>query len=69
MQLTRCYDGGYFAENGVTCKSDTEITKFLRNKFFIILYNQKRFDSADFSEDSILKESKVLWLPINTQIR
>ena len=39
MQLIRCHDGGYFAENGITCKSDAEITQFLRNKYFIMLYN------------------------------
>ena len=43
FQLVRCHDGGYFAKNGVTCKSEPETTEFLRNKFFTILYNQKRF--------------------------
>ena len=39
IQLVKCHDGGYFAENGITCKSPDQITDFLRNKFFLMLYN------------------------------
>lgn len=28
------------------CKSEDQITKFLRDKFIILLYNQVRFDSS-----------------------
>lgn len=69
MQLQLCHDGGFFAENKIECKSGAEITEFLRNKFFIMLYNQKRFDTGSFGDESVKKEAKLLWLPINTQMR
>ena len=69
IQLEICNDGGYFAEKSITCKSPAEITQFLRNKYFVMLYNEKRFDSAVFTNKSIVDESKLLWMPINTQMR
>ena len=56
-------------KNNVTCKSDTEITEFLRGKFFLMLFNQMTFDTSEFTEKSIKKVAKVIWLPVNTQIR
>ena len=69
IQLVLCSNEGYFAENGITCKSETERTQFLRNKFFLMLYNQKRFDTSSYTDKGIIEESKLLWQPINTQMR
>ena len=69
IQLVRCHDGGYFAENGITCKSQDQITDFLRNKFLLMLYNQKRFAPGAFKDQSIVEEARLLWTMVNTQIR
>ena len=38
FQLIKCHDR-------VDCKSDEEIIEFIRGKWLLILFNQKRFDS------------------------
>ena len=50
MQLVKCYNGGYFAENGIKCQEEDKITEFLRNKFFLMIYNQRRFASGNFGD-------------------
>jgi len=34
-----------------------------------MLYNQKRFDSGKYGDQSVKEEARLLWLPINTQMR
>ena len=51
------------------CKKDEEITKFLKNKFLLLIFNQVRFDSRYFGEEAIIPESKINWVPVNTQIQ
>ena len=59
VRLIRCQDD-------IKCKSDEEITNFLSNKYFLILANERRFDSSIYGQNSIYDESSVVWLPINT---
>ena len=65
IQLMRCSEEDE-KELGIKCKSPQEIKKFMKNKFFYLLYNQRRFDSQRYNEDSVVPESKGIWLPINT---
>ena len=52
----------------VDCASEEEITEFIRNKFMLILYNQVRFDSNFYGEEAITKESRVMYVQVNSQI-
>ena len=60
MQLVKCTGHDY-------CLSDEEISRFLRNKWLLFLFNTKRFDSNFFDEESIVKQTKAYWLNVNTQ--
>ena len=62
MQLVRCHDRP-------DCKTDEQITKFFMNKFIMIVYNQIRFDTRYFDKSSIIPETRIMWVPVNTQIR
>ena len=62
VQLVQCHDRD-------DCKSHEEIKAFLKNKFLLLLHNRMRFDRQEFSEDLIVKESLIDWIPINTQMR
>ena len=53
----------------VECKSDAEITEFIRGKFMMLVFNQVRFDSSQYGHDSIISESKLQWVPVNSQIQ
>ncbi len=61
VQLVRCHDRS-------DCKTDAQITEFFKNKFILLVYNQIRFDSGAYGENSIIPETRLLWLPISTQV-
>ena len=62
VQLKKCH-------NRTDCKSPEEIRQFLRNKFILFHYNQIRFDHSVKGNDAIIKESRIDWQLINTQIQ
>ena len=43
--------------------------KFLRNKWLIFFNSVIRFDSKNYNEDSIVGESRMTWIPVNTQFQ
>lgn len=49
------------------CKTPEEIRGFLRNKFFITLSNQITFNPNFYGAESIKGDSRITWLPINSQ--
>ena len=51
------------------CASEQEILQWLRNKYIVILYNQIRFDAGQFFEESAVSESRIVYIPISSQIR
>jgi len=51
------------------CKTDEEIIQFMKGKFIMIMLNQVRFDDEKFGSQAIIKESRLLWLTINTQVK
>jgi len=53
----------------IECKSDEEITEFMRDKWILLLYNQIRFDSNYYGEEAIIQESRIMWVPVNSQIQ
>ena len=61
IQLLKC-EGG--EANG--CKDDDEIKEFFRNKFIFLVYNEIRFDSDKYGAQSLVPETRVAWLRINT---
>ena len=60
IELVRC-------ENQHYCKSSEEITEYLRNKYFLLMYNQIRFDSEKYKTEAFVHESVTEWIAINTQ--
>ena len=44
------------------CKSEEEVAEFMKDKFMLLLSNQIRFDSSQYYEDSVIRESRLLWL-------
>lgn len=64
MRLERCDP----STSAVQCKSPEEITAFFRNKFLFFLFNEKYFDANFYLDSSIVSESKIRWLQINTQV-
>ena len=61
IKLVRCHGHDY-------CASDEEITAFLRDKFIVLLYNQILFDANEYNENSVLEQSLLQWIPVNTQV-
>ena len=62
VQLQRCHDRS-------DCKSEAEIDAYLRNKYLIFFYNQIRFDSRHYGKASIVPESRLNWVQVNTQVQ
>ena len=64
LRLEKCRESEAFK-----CKSDVEITEFFRDKWLILLYNERLFDSNNYGEDSIVFQSNFKWLNVNTQVQ
>ena len=62
IRLERCRDRP-------DCKSDAEITAYFRGTYILMYYNQIRFDSRKYFEESVVLESSVEWIKVNSQIQ
>lgn len=62
IRLVRCSES-----DGVECKPQEEITRFFRNKFLFLLFNERIFDSGKYLTDSIVPKSSIKWFQVNTQ--
>ena len=51
------------------CKSDEEITEWLRRKFIIVMTNNERFDSTVYTDDRVVRESLFYWHPVKSTLR
>ena len=51
------------------CVNRTEAKEVLENSNIIMLTNQIRFDSTQYRASSVVKESVVTWLPVQTDIQ
>ena len=54
---------------GGKCKTEAEIREWLMRKFILILYNHIIFDQDAFYEETLKKESRILYIPISSQVR
>ena len=61
VRLNRCRG----QENN--CKTDDEITEFVKGKYMIVYMNQIRFDDSKYGAESIVKESRADWYRIRTK--
>ena len=59
-----------------TCKTDEDINRWLSRKFIYMISNDSRFvthlvegDERTNELNSIINETKLSWIPVNTQIR
>ena len=66
VQLIKCNNDTRVEKD---CLPEVDIRKFLRDKWLIFFNNQIRFDSQNYNEDSILGESRMTWIPVNTQFQ
>ena len=52
------------------CKSEEQIKTWLARKFIFITLNNIRFSTREFSSDQkVMNEANVLWIPVSSQIR
>ena len=51
------------------CKTESEIRDWLSGKYIVLLFNSVRFMTDEFGSDSIVKEARILYIPISSQIR
>ena len=56
-------------KTGTVCRSDPEIMDWLQQKFIIVLTNRIRFDQSAYTDGSVIKESALTYIPIDTQLR
>ena len=56
-------------EGSELCKSEAEVRDWLRRKFIVVLYNRISFQTDKFGEETLVKESKLRYLPISSQSR
>ena len=52
------------------CKSEEEITEWIKRKFIVVAMNQERFGTREYAYDKkVTKEVQYHYVPINSQIR
>ena len=52
LKLAKCHGHSY-------CKTDEEITDFMKDKFLLLLYNKIRFDGNLYGQEAFVEESKL----------
>ena len=61
VYLNKCQGKDY-------CKTEEEINKFIKGKYLIVYVNEIRFDAQFYGEESIIKESRMDWLRVSTNV-
>ena len=51
------------------CRTESEIRKWLSNKYIILVYNQIVFQRDEFGQNAAKKEARLLYVPISSQLR
>ena len=54
-------------DNG--CETEENIREWLKRKFIVLLYNEIRFDTEKFFYESRVYESRIIYIPISSQIK
>lgn len=52
---------------GEGCESEEAIREWLKRKYIVIIYNHIRFDTEQYFMDSIVRESRLAYIPISSQ--
>ena len=56
--------------NTTNCKTQDQITDWLKGKYILVLSNNERFiNTANLFEDDIARYSRIDWIPISSQVR
>ena len=50
------------------CRSDEEITQWLRRKFIMTVINNERFDPTVYTDERVVRESILEWTPIKSTV-
>ena len=66
VQLIKCNNETRVEKD---CLPEEDIKDFLRDKWLILFNNNIRFDSKYYNEDSVVRESYMTWIPVNTQFQ
>ena len=80
LELHGDYNSGFVTHFGIhlekcnpsvrsDCKSDEEITQWLKRKFIITIRNNERFSPQDYSEDKVVQESVFTWHPVRSTLQ
>ena len=64
IQLKKCD-----SELRTDCKSEEEITHWMRRKFIIVVTNNERFEPTVYTDEKVVRESVMTWHPIKSVIR
>ena len=51
------------------CESEENIRKWLQRKFIVIIYNSIRFENEGYHDEAAVYESRLIYIPINSQVR
>ena len=52
-----------------SCKSETDINKWLENKYIVHVENIKRFIQHEFEDERIEMASSLKWHPVSPDVR
>ena len=55
MVVERCVNT---TENGSMCKSEEEINEYLRDKYLLLYYNERHFNTSDYFANSVVEQSR-----------
>ena len=50
------------------CKNEREVRDWLKRKFIVILHNQIRFDTQVYGKGAVVKESRLIYHGVSSQI-
>ena len=64
VQLIKCNNETRVEKD---CLPEVDIKAELRNKWLILFGNNIRFEPQSYNEESIVRESHMTWIPVNTQ--
>ena len=67
ISLARCND--YDARNNCIKDEDIDMQDWLDDRYFAILYNERKFDKTKDAGQRSVPQSTLKWVPISNQIR
>lgn len=65
FRVERCQN---FTAAGVPCAEESEIDQYLKDKFMLVIYNQKIFNVTEYHEEARKFVAKMAWIKISTRL-